>query len=268
VPLENGGRLRVVLDGDFLHATFDRSTPAKPGGMLKTTVDNSLLAVARRLQAEEPEVPVVLVTKDTNLRVKADAMDLTAEDFEAGRVRLSEIGAGQAEMKVSPEEMERFQADGFLPIPEGPFHANTYVHLQDNAGGRGSALARVNGREKTIQKLKLSRDDVFGLRPRNREQYYALDALMDDEIMLVSLMGKAGTGKTLLALAAGLARRATRASTQDAGQPRSSRWGATSATCPAASRRSSTPGCSRSTTTSSSCSRRTRRRSSPPPSRS
>ena len=106
VPLENGGRLRVVLDGDFLHATFDRSTPAKPGGMLKTTVDNSLLAVARRLQAEEPEVPVVLVTKDTNLRVKADAMDLTAEDFEAGRVRLSEIGAGQAEMKVSPEEME------------------------------------------------------------------------------------------------------------------------------------------------------------------
>ena len=93
VPLENGGRLRVVLDGEFMHQAFDRTAPVKPGAPLKITVDNSLLAVARRLQAEEPEVPVVLVTKDTNLRVKADAMDLVAEDFEAGRVRLSEISA-------------------------------------------------------------------------------------------------------------------------------------------------------------------------------
>lgn len=206
VPLENGGRLRVVLDGEFMHQAFDRTAPVKPGAPLKITVDNSLLAVARRLQAEEPEVPVVLVTKDTNLRVKADAMDLVAEDFEAGRVRLSEISAGQSEWKVTPEEMERFQLEGYIARPDGPFHANTYVHLQDNAGGRASALARVNGREPVIQKLKLTRDDVFGLRPRNREQYYALDALMDDEIKLVTLMGKAGTGKTLLALAAGLAK--------------------------------------------------------------
>lgn len=201
VPLDNGGQLRVVLDGDT-------PGPSHSGvGALKLTVDNSLLALARRLQETDPDIPVVLVTKDTNLRIKADAMDLVAEDFEAGRVRLSELSPGQAELKVSPEEMERFQADGFLPLPgEIPVQANTYVHLQDNAGGRGSSLARYNPRENVLQKLKLNRDDVFGLRPRNREQYYALDALMDDEIKLVSLMGKAGTGKTLLALAAGLAK--------------------------------------------------------------
>ena len=194
VTLENGGRLRVALDRD----------QAIPGDRAGTrSVDNALLAMAQRLQKEEPDVPVVLVTKDTNLRIKADALDLTAQDFEAGRVSLSDLSHVQIDLEVPGATIDEFQAIGTLAPPNGEMPANMYVNLKESGGNR-SALARYNVREKILQKLKPQRDEVFGLKPRNREQYYALDALMDDEIKLVTLMGKAGSGKTLLALAAGL----------------------------------------------------------------
>ena len=108
------------------------------------------------------------------------------------------------------------------------------------------------GRSGSRRSRKL-REGVWGIRPRNKEQHFALDLLLDDDIKLVTLVGKAGTGKTLLAIAAGLQKVVEeRRLPQAAGaRARSSRSAATSATCPATSRRSSTPGCSRSSTTSS-----------------
>ena len=195
VPLENGGQLRVALD---------RQVDVTEASLTIRSVDNALLAIAARLQKEEPTVPVVLVTKDTNLRIKADALNITAQDVEAGRVRLSDLSRAQVDILVSADTIDEFQRGGSIPAPNGELEGNVYVNLKDNNGGNRSALARYNTRERVLQKLKPQRDEVFGLKPRNREQYYALDALMDDEIKLVTLMGKAGTGKTLLALAAGL----------------------------------------------------------------
>jgi PhoH-like ATPase len=192
VQLESGGRLRVVLDRD----------PGTIEG--PKSVDDALLRIAKRLQREEPEVPVVLVTKDTNLRIKADALDLPAEDFEAGQVRLSELASRQREMRLSAEVIDDFQRTGSIFLPEGEFEPNGYANLLEENGGSRSVLARVNLRDGVLQRLKPNREELFGLKPRNREQYYAIDALMDDEIKLVTLLGKAGTGKTLLALAAGL----------------------------------------------------------------
>jgi len=193
VPLENGGHLRVILDPQS--NTFD-------GG--SRSVDDALLRIAKTLQAGEPDVPVILVTKDTNLRIKADALELAAEDFEADQVRLSEISSRQREMKVDSSVIEDFLKTGTMAIPPGEFEPNTYLNLLDSKDGGRSVLARVNLRDGVVQRLKPLRDEVFGLKPHNREQYFALDALMDDEIKLVTLMGKAGSGKTLLALAAGL----------------------------------------------------------------
>ena len=193
VPLENGGRLRVILDPG--PNGFD-------GGA--RSVDDALLRIAKSLQSGEPGVPVILVTKDTNLRIKADALELSAEDFEADQVRLSEMSARQRELRVDATMIDDFQKNGTIQLPEGEYEPNAYLNLLDGNGTSRSSLARVNLRDGVIQRLKPHRDEVFGLKPRNREQYFALDALMDDDIKLVTLMGKAGTGKTLLALAAGL----------------------------------------------------------------
>ncbi|HEX7880260.1 MAG TPA: PhoH family protein [Candidatus Eisenbacteria bacterium] len=194
VSLENGGHLRVILD----------PSGNGNGDYGSRSVDDALLRIAKSLQSAEPGVPVILVTKDTNLRIKADALDLSAEDFEADQVRLSEMSSRQRELKVEPGVIDEFQKAGSIALPPGDFEPNAYLNLLDGNGTGRSSLGRVNLRDGVIQRLKPHRDEVFGLKPRNREQYFALDALLDDEIKLVTLMGKAGTGKTLLALAAGL----------------------------------------------------------------
>lgn len=194
VPLSNGGTLRVVVHGEEElggHAGLDG------------TVDNSILALALHLQRVEPNVPLVLVTKDTNLRIKADAMGLVAEDFETGRVKIEELDHGDIELEVERQIVEKLKRKGKAPLPEGEFHPNDYVLLR-GSGNRGSVLARVSAEREHLESLSVPGQPIWGIGPRNKEQHYALDALLDDRIQLVTLMGKAGTGKTLLALAAGL----------------------------------------------------------------
>ncbi len=194
VTLETGGRLRVVFDPD----DPERVIGSSDGG-----VDNAILKIARRLQTD-PEMPVILVTKDVNLRIKADASGIQAEDYESDRVRLDELYTGQTELELPVEEIERFREAGELPLPEGEFFPNEYALLKDSADGSNTALARIDTQTGSLQALVEASHGVQGIRPRNKEQYYALDALLDPSIVLVTIMGKAGTGKTLLALAAGL----------------------------------------------------------------
>ncbi len=196
VPLPNGGTLRVVVSG---------GEDDVPGIGLDGTVDNLILALGLHLKRREPMMPLVLVTKDTNLRIKADAMGLMAEDFEAGRVQITELDRGDTEVTVGPEFIARFKEAGTSPLPAGTFYPNTYVILRAGDGPR-SVLARVNPAAEGLETLRVPGEPVWGISPRNKEQHYALDALLDDRIQLVTVMGKAGTGKTLLALAAGLAK--------------------------------------------------------------
>lgn len=195
VLLETGGELRVVFDPDDPHLVMRRSDG---------WVDNEILKIARRLQEDDRETPLILVTKDVNLRIKADAAGLRAEDYETDRVRLDELYTGHSDIEIARGEIERFRAEGAIPAPEGSWSPNEYALLRDAEDPTNTVLGRIDTLNGRIQALMDVTEGVQGVRPRNKEQYFALDALLDPSIVLVTIMGKAGTGKTLLALAAGL----------------------------------------------------------------
>ena len=197
VETPDGGLLRVLFT--------DKRIPEDFSGTHK--MDNLILAVALDLKEREPERPLTFITKDTNLRIRADALGLHAEDYDRERIDVSELYTGASDYTCEPGGMEIFYREQGLPLPEeNGFHPNEYLTLRDPVSPNKTALARINKAEHRIEPLLRFRDGVFGIRPRNREQHFAIDVLMRDGIQLVTLLGKAGTGKTLLALAAGLAK--------------------------------------------------------------
>lgn len=199
VRLPGGGLFRIVFEREARPA----ATPGANGAV--RSVDNRILSRALGVRDAEPALPMVLVTKDINLRLKADTLGLAAEDYETDRVQLSELYSGMLERPASAEMLSRFKADHELPLPEGTgYLANEYCTLLDEANPKKSLLAKVDVSGTRLVSILDSREGVWGIKPRNREQHFAFDALLDDRIKLVTLMGKAGTGKTLIALAAGL----------------------------------------------------------------
>jgi len=203
---EQGGTLKVV----FCRAeTLSQLPPELKAG----NGDNNILAVAleeQRLQAVlGSKPPVVLVTKDTNLRIKADAVGLIAQDYTSDRVAISDLYPGFCEVWVDAEQMDRVKlppglaVEGLLVV--APLQANEGVTLIDRAQPAHTLLARYNAGSTSLQPLHRAPKAKLGrIQSRNREQTFALDLLLDPEIQLITLVGKAGTGKTLLALAAGL----------------------------------------------------------------
>ncbi|MBE3553594.1 MAG: PhoH family protein [Thermicanus sp.] len=205
IPMERGGTLRVELNHRSLQSLKDY--------FVEPTNDHRILAVALNLQEEErdKEEPkqVVIVSKDALMRIKADALNLAAEDFLSDRVILDEKGyTGTVTLEVDPGKINLFYHQGFLAadeIDETLFYPHQFVFLKDQFGSSRSAIGKVSADKKRIHKLRLSSDEnVWGIRPRNAQQWMALDLLLDPEIPLVTIIGKAGTGKTLLSLAAGL----------------------------------------------------------------
>ncbi|MBM5826013.1 MAG: PhoH family protein [Cyanobacteria bacterium M_surface_10_m2_119] len=203
---DQGGTLKVVFCRSETLATLPPELKAGNG-------DNNILAVALEQQRLEAVIgdqpPVVLVTKDTNLRIKADAVGLIAEDYTSDRVAIADLYPGFCELWVSAEQMDRvklspgLELDG-LTLP-APLQANEGVTLIDQAQPTHTLLARFNAATQTLQPLQHAPKAKLGrIHPRNREQTFALDLLLDPDIQLITLVGKAGTGKTLLALAAGL----------------------------------------------------------------
>ena len=197
VPLEHGGLLRVAFGGEGVSLL-----PAELKGQLE---DNQILGVALSARGRENDVPVVVVSKDTNLRIKADALGITAEDYESDRVDIEELYRGFREIPAGKEFIDAFYHAGECapPAGAGDLYPNEYVIFRD-AASQASALGRSDGARKRIRLLPAMKEDVWGVRPRNKEQHFALDILLDDSVKLVTLAGKAGTGKTLLAIAAGL----------------------------------------------------------------
>lgn len=191
VKLQTGGVLRVHCEPEQV---FVRDTGS---------ADIELLRVAANLARIEPRTPTIIVTKDINLRIRADAAGLVAEDYESDQVKLSELYSGQVELNVSPAQLDDFREGGELKL-ETSFAPNEYVLLKAHEGARGSALGRVAIEGDRVAALREHEDVLWGVKPRNKDQYFAIDALLDDQIKLVTLMGKAGTGKTLLAMAAAL----------------------------------------------------------------
>jgi len=174
------------------------------------TADDKILAVALDLLEREKATPTVFVTKDTNLRIRADALGLHSVDYDVeGLAALDELWSGIAEVEVDAEAVNAFYADGTLAVPEGlePPPPNAFVVLRDRSNPQHSAVGKYSAaRQAFVQLIKTPKEGVWGIRPRNKEQSFALDLLLNDELRLVTIVGKAGTGKTLLAIAAGLQR--------------------------------------------------------------
>jgi len=166
---------------------------------LEDSVDNRILAIG--LMYDLKDHNVVLITKDSNLRIKADAYGLAAEDFESDHVCKDQHYTGVTQFKVPSETINSCYSHNELKV-EGKFKPNQFVILEDEE----DPAQIVNGiyQNDKVRMLENVTDGVWGIYPRNMEQTFALRALLDDKIQLVTLSGAAGTGKTLMAIAAGL----------------------------------------------------------------
>jgi len=204
IPLENGGTLRIELN----HRSFHQLQEI----FVEKTNDNRILAVAKNLSLEEQKKKdgrtVVLVSKDTLVRVKADAIGLISEDFLSDRVVENDhLYTGFTDVQVTLDLLNKFYEKGKLPISEignGTYYPNEFLILKDVLGSSSSALAMVDSSRKFIKKLVFDHEHIWGIRPRNVQQTMAIELLLKKDLPLVTLIGKAGTGKTLLALASGL----------------------------------------------------------------
>ncbi len=194
VRLKHGGCLWIELNHQEISGF--------PGGLDSGKYDNRILSVAKGL-SQERDGPVILVTKDLNLRIKADVIGLRAEDFRSDRIDVTELYTGTEEMYADAERMDLFFKAGKLPWAgdEPPF-PNAFVVLKNPGEPSQSALSRYVDGE--LRSLSHPNATCWGLRARNKEQKFAMELLLDDAVRVVSLVGSAGTGKTLLALAAGL----------------------------------------------------------------
>ncbi|RME01408.1 MAG: PhoH family protein, partial [Deltaproteobacteria bacterium] len=204
IPLNGDGLLRIDLGVEI-----EKELALLVGGK---HADNQILAVALRLKKRNPSMHVVLITKDTNLRIKADAFGLEAQDYQSDKVvAIDEVYTGLREVSVEPDIIDRLYREKWLgreilfPTEE-VLYPNEYFLLRSLSKGRQSGVARYDAAGDGLVPLSPENNRVCGISPRNLEQSIALDLLLDDEIKLVTLLGKAGTGKTLLALAAGFLR--------------------------------------------------------------
>ena len=198
VVLSTGGQLRVI---------FQAKTENGDMAVGSNAVDSRIVALALNTQKANPKVSTILVTKDVNLRIKADAVGLQAEDYESDRVMIKDLYTGMFDLAVSPDRMVAFRTNSELELDADPkFFPNEYCTLTEKGNPKRTALTKVDPTGTKLIPIIDSREGVWGIKPRNREQHFAFDALLDDRVKLVTLMGKAGTGKTLMAMAAGLKR--------------------------------------------------------------
>lgn len=194
----NGEHSTVIVHTDL---TFE----GLPTELFSEKADNKILATALTLQRQNKESIVQLVTKDINLRIRADVFGIQAVDYQPHQEAFEDLYSGYVEIKVKSEMIDQFYKEKCLTrLPDHNFVANQYIIMKDENSENHSAIGRYSFAEKKIVPLLSVAEGVWGIHPRNVEQSFALDCLLNDEILFVTLVGKAGTGKTLFALAAGL----------------------------------------------------------------
>jgi PhoH-like ATPase len=192
---EGKGKVFVCLSRDAVELGIDVGNKA----------DNEILKVAHKLNQEQKNTKVIFITKDTNLRIKASALGIEAENYKNDKVELSELYTGEKEVYVSGNIIANLYAKGELNLIEevGKPRPNQFITLINSENPKNSALAKYNATMKTLELIK-DFEPIWGITPRNKQQAFALSLLLDPTIQMVTLVGKAGTGKTLLAMAAGL----------------------------------------------------------------
>ncbi len=187
----------------YVYITTDMGISGIGTELDQTKADNRILSTALALQKQHPRSKVELISKDINLRIKADVYGIFATDYDNSDVNQEDMYEGYLELDVTPAKIDEFYQNKKVTV-DNKLYGNQYVILKDSSNANHSAIGRYSLKDKAIVPLINPPDSIWGITARNVEQSFALDALLNDEIMMVSLVGKAGTGKTLLAIAAGL----------------------------------------------------------------
>ena len=191
VPLEHGGKLKVEIQvSDGLPKAFSAHTK-----------DNEILSCALYLKKQGENI--VFISKDINLRIKAESLGLETQDYEKEKVDIDDLYKGWREAAVSGEAIDAFYKDKRLPAPIPDLIPNEFVILKAE-GTSKSALARYDLKTKSLVPLVKADSAPWGIKPLNTEQRFALELLLNPEISLVTLVGLAGSGKTMIALASAL----------------------------------------------------------------
>lgn len=206
VQLKGGGSLKIELN----HKHFDEVE----NYFNEMTNDNRILAVALNLLKEEKdknsEKHVVLVSNDILIRVKANVLGISSQDYFSGKIITNqEMYSGFISLMVPPNMIDELYTIHYLSANIKPFcdydiYPHQFFILKDELGSSKSALAVYNQKSQSLELVNTAEYDIWGIRPRNAQQKMAMELLLDDNIPLVTITGKAGTGKTLLALASGL----------------------------------------------------------------
>ena len=202
VKLPTGGTLKIELD----------KPNVLPSSLTRTNADNSILNIAYTLSKKEGSykknaAPVFVVTKDINMRLKAEALGLAAQDYTSDKVNVNELYTGMAESEVDGAQIDQFYKEKQLALDPQLYMPNQFVILKTNDGSKKSAIGRVSNDGKFILHPLSSQEPVaWGIKPLNKEQRFAMELLLDDSLDIVTLVGTAGTGKTLITLATGLQR--------------------------------------------------------------
>jgi len=200
VDLSQGGSVRISMP---------RGDEVLPAGFGGSSNDNLILATVLDLARRHAEGQVVLVTRDTNMRIKADALGIPAEDYEHAHIDIDETYSGTCELALPGEIISAAYDQGWAGMTAEEAEENGLVSHQfvvarnvENPGQ--TALLRYDQRRARLRLVGRHKEGVWGIFARNKEQLFALDLLLDDSVSMVTLDGVAGTGKTLLAIACGL----------------------------------------------------------------
>jgi PhoH-like ATPase len=198
VPLENGGHLRVELGWDAV-----QKYPYRNGEMNN---DDRILAIALAMKSNPDQLPVVFLSRDTNLRIRADAIGICAQDYNSDHINIDELYPGVREIFVPSETIDRLYQNKEVEILGDDLYSNEFILLRNETNPTRTGIGRVSPDKTKISSCCHGTQQVWGITPRNLEQRIAVELLLDDRLSLVTLVGRAGTGKTLLALACGLSK--------------------------------------------------------------
>ena len=195
----------ILLENDvFFRVEIKNDLSKLPDVLKKDVVDNYILAATLGIIEDNPDKRVIIVTKDINMRIKADSLEIEVQDYKTDKVDYNELYEGFYEIEITSEQAGKYDKYGSIAIDELDLQgltpiSNTFFKL--NVGNKTFTGRYENGK---IKKFLLGDSSAWGLRARNDEQRFAMDLLLDDNIKVVTLVGGAGTGKTLLAVATGL----------------------------------------------------------------
>ena len=184
-------------DADVLPKEYDPNTP-----------DNQIIATALTERTLHKRRKVIVVSRDINMRVKCDSIGLLSEDYIEGQVvkDMSYVYTGTTSHLVDEQVIDQFYSreDVMLEKDEIKLYPNQFVMLVSNSNEKKTALARFVNYSTPLQRIPQKKDGIWGVQAKNKEQAFALDLLMNPDIDIITLVGKAGSGKTLCAIAAAL----------------------------------------------------------------